>query len=51
MTEAASVHPLRMEVAFVTRRWNLLVNGSLAADFVPPSAPDCTSADIVTQPE
>ena len=48
MTEAASVHTLRMEVDFVTRRWNLLVNGNLAADFVPLSDPDCTSADVVT---
>ena len=51
MTEAASVHPLRMEVDFVTRRWKLFVNGSLAADFVPLSAPDCTSADVVNWPE
>lgn len=48
--EAESVHTLRMEVDFVTRRWNLLVNGGLAADFVPLSDPDCTSADIVTWP-
>lgn len=50
VVEVDSVRTLRMEVDFVTRRWNLLVNGEIKADFVPLSNPDCASADRITWP-
>lgn len=51
MVDADAVHTLRMEVDFVTRRWNLLINGEIKVDFVPLSDPEFASADHVTWPE
>lgn len=51
MVDVDAVRTLRMEVDFVTRRWNLLINGEIKADFVPLSDPECASTDHVTWPE
>lgn len=44
------VQTLRIEADFVTRQWNLLVDGALAVDFEAFSDPACKSADSVSVP-
>ena len=44
------ISTLRIEADFVTKQWNLIVNGETAVDFEAFSDPDCGSASFVSAP-
>ena len=44
------IHTLRIEADFVTKQWNLIMDGETAVDFEPFSDPDCNSAACISTP-